>query len=158
MSQTQENTDTKRVEPDFFPPGSNVCFICLTEADTAKNLQTIFKEQGYLTTGAASVSTAVQKLRLNQYQCIVLEDRPDFKPIYDEIKTWPGNIRRDINLILIGSDAPSLHQQKAFIAGANFFINKGDLERMKELINQALKGYEDYYQPWNQAREVKNAH
>lgn len=158
MNQTTDNTSSRqRVEPDFFPPGSKVCFICLSNQVFANTLSAIFENNGYLTTGTRDVETAIQKVRLNQYQAVVIEAGADFKTIFHEINSWPGNVRRDINLIVVGKKAPSMHQQMAFVMGANYYLNYSDAADMDKLIKQALDGFHEYYQPWNQAREVMDA-
>lgn len=157
MNEPKTDNKPPRVEPDFFPPGSKVCFLCLSDENAVSSLQNIFKNQGYLTSKTADIPTAVQKLRLNQYQCIVTQAGPEFRDILSEISSWPGNVRRDVNLILMGEQEPSFHQQKAFTSGANFYLNINELERMDELIRQTIETYNEYYQPWNQAREALDA-
>lgn len=147
----------KRVEPDFFPPGSKVCFLCLSSQDLTQTMGTIFKDNGYLATGTDDIEIAVQKLRLNQYQVIVIEAGSEFRKLFHEINSWSGQTRRDVNLIVMGQKAPSLHQQMAFVMGANYYLNLNDAPEMKKLIKQALDGYSEYHQPWNQAREIIDA-
>lgn len=157
MNQKAATPYTERIEPDFFPPGAKVCFVCVSSQQLHQKLKTIFQSHGFLTTGAENQETAAQKLRLNQYQAIVLEDGPDYERALNEINTWPGTVRRDVNLILMGNQAPSLHQQQSFAKGANFYLNTNDLDKMDTLINQVIEGHKEYYQPWNQAQEVLNA-
>ncbi len=149
----------QRVEPEFFPPGSKVCFVCLTDPEISRTIRTVFESHGYLTTGTHDVEIARQKLRLNQYQIVVvvLEANPEYKGIFHEINTWPGNLRRDINLIVMGKKAPSLHQQMAFIMGANYYLNLNDAPKMENLIKQVIDGHAEYYQSWNQVREEVDA-
>lgn len=157
MNEQKADSKSPRVEPDFFPPGSKVCFLCLSDENALTSLQQVFGNSGYITSKAEDMATAVQKLRLNQYQCIVTQDGPEFSEILSEISSWPGNVRREVNLILTGEQEPSFHQQKAFTAGANFYLNINDLERMDDLIRQAIETYNEHYQPWNQAREALDA-
>ncbi|MFP4084489.1 MAG: hypothetical protein ACLFP9_05900 [Desulfonatronovibrio sp.] len=151
------NAMKKRVEPDFFPPGSKVCFLCLSNQGLAQTMGAIFKDNGFLATETQDIEIAVQKLRLNQYQVIVIEAGSEFRKLFQEINSWPGHTRRETNLIVMGQKAPSLHQQMAFIMGANYYLNVNDTPEMKKLIKQVLDGYDEYYQPWNQAREVIDA-
>ena len=146
-----------RIEPDFFPPGTRVCFICLSSSDLIQDLQTVFEDHGYLTTATCDVETARQKLRLNRYQAVAIEAGHDFRDLFLEISSWPGRIRRETNLMVLGRKAPSLHQQMPFIMGANFYLNINDMPRMKDLITQAVEGYQKYYQPWREAREAVDA-
>ena len=146
-----------RLEPDFFPPGSKICFVCLSSQDLSQTLRKVFENYGFVTTGTHNVETAREKLRLNQYQAVVVEAGPDFREIFAEINTWPGNVRRDTNVIVMGRKAPSLHQQMAFVMGANYYLNFNDAAKMEDLIKQVIEGYKDYYQIWNQAREEADA-
>ncbi len=157
MNEQKADNKSPRVEPDFFPPGSKVCFLCMPDENMVESLQDIFKNQGFLTSKTADIPTAVKKLRLNKYQCIVTQDGPEFQNVIAEISSWPGNIRRDVNLIIMGDQEPSFHQQKTFIYGANSYLNINDTDRMDELIRQVIEAYDEHYQPWNQAREALDA-
>ena len=158
MNQNDAGDSGQRVEPDFFPPGSKVCFLCLASEDLTATIRTIFESHGYLTTGTSDVEIARQKLRLNQYQVVVVEADPGFRPVFQEISSWPGIQRRNINLVVMGKKAPSLHQQMAFVMGANYYLNINDSPQMDKLIRQIIDGYDEYYQPWNKAREGLDAH
>jgi hypothetical protein len=158
MDQNDAGVSGRRVEPDFFPPGSKVCFLCLAGEDLSASIRTIFESHGYLTTGTSDVEIARQKLRLNQYQVVVIEADPDFRTIFQEINSWPGIQRRNINLVVMGKKAPSLHQQMAFVMGANYYLNINDGPQMEKLIRQVIDGYDEYYLPWNKAREGLDAH
>lgn len=158
MNQVEEaGVSSQRVEPDFFPPGSKVCFVCLSSEDLSATIRTVFENNGYLTTGTNDVEIARQKLRLNQYQVVVVEADPDFRKIFQAISSWPGIQRRNVNLVVMGKKAPSLHQQMAFVMGANYYLNLNDSREMDKLIRQIIDGYEEYYQPWNKAREEIDA-
>lgn len=139
------------IEPDFFPPGSSVAFIFIPEQDIYSRISGILEQKNYYISTARDIREGVLKLRLNEYQVIILRDEEQFFPLLEEVNSWPGRKRRDVNCILIGSSAPSMHQQEAFYRGVNFYLNIDDKDKIDELLEQVLKGFSDYNEPWRMA-------
>ncbi|MFW5730990.1 MAG: hypothetical protein ACOCV7_05015 [Desulfonatronovibrionaceae bacterium] len=155
------NSEQKRppgTEPEFFPPGSRVCFLCIQTRELEQEFRKAFDNLGYHVSASSEPETALGRIRVNQYQCAVIEYLKDYGPIFDEIARWNGHTRRQLNLIVLGRKAPSLHQQAAFLLGANFYINTADAGLVQELVPQCLDGFEIYYQPWQKAREDHHVH
>ena len=44
-----------------------------------------------------------------------------------------------------------MHQQEAFYRGVNFYLNMDDKDKIDELLEQVLKGFSDYNEPWRMA-------
>ncbi|WP_028575243.1 hypothetical protein [Desulfonatronovibrio hydrogenovorans] len=156
MKHDHDQPVSPEVEPDYYPPGSKVSFLCLEDQVLFQSFQDLFEQAGYLVTGSSNVQVAVQRLRLNRYQVVVIEDQARFRPVFQETGRWSGRDRRDVNLIALGDRSASLHQQMAFVLGVNYYLNKKDMPRMQDLIKQVIAGYDEYYQPWKLAREATN--
>ncbi len=150
-------SNTQTVQPDLFPPGAKVCFMLLRDKSLLEELDGIFRKQGYYTVEATDPEQGLAKLRLNQYQVVLIQDHSEHQELLEEIGSWPGQVRRSLNLILIGENAPSMHQEQALVKGANFYLNSGDRDNMEQLIRDCLKGYQLYYHPWNKVLEEMDA-
>jgi len=137
------------VEPEMHPPGSKVAFVFLKEKDLFDKLEKILKELGYIISTASNTQEAVAKINLNRYNMIVISEVPDTKMIFKEIELWPGNLRRQINVIAMGSSAKTFDPNKEFILGVNSYISTDDFENIDDLIQNAIKRHEDFLIPWN---------
>lgn len=158
MNTTSQQKRPPGTEPEFFPPGSKVCFLCIKTKEVEQEFRKVFDNLGWHVSVSSDPETALGKIRVNQYQCAVIEDDAVYRPLFDEIARWNGYTRRQVNLILLGRRAPSLHQQAAFLLGANFYINPEDTQLIQELVPQCLDGFDLYYQPWQKAREEQDVH
>ncbi len=147
---------TNNVHPEFYPPGSKVCFLCIENESLLEQLSRIFKGLDFYISAAAHPEEGLPMLRLNRYQAAVIEDLSDHRALLAEIAAWPGVTRRGLNLIVVGTKASSLHQQQALFSGANFYLNSSDAEKMDELVLLCLKEYEAYCQPWKRVLEEIN--
>ena len=156
MNQDPEPKENTSVEPDLFPPGSRACFIFTKEKGLTEKLVSIFESQGYYTATADDPGQGVAKLRLNRYHAAVIQHDSGNSAMLEEINSWPGNTRRGMNLMVLGGEAPSMHQSQALVLGANFYLNLRDSDTLEELIMQCLRGYELYYHPWNKVLEEMN--
>ena len=153
MNQDTEPKENTSVEPDLFPPGSRACFIFTLDKGLTEKLVAIFESHGYYTATTDSPGQGVAKLRLNKYDVAVMQHKNDTSSLLEEINAWPGIIRRSMNLIVIGDEAPSMHQSQALVLGANFYLNLRDTDNLEELIMQCLRGYQLYYHPWHKVLE-----
>lgn len=153
MNQDTVPNEHASVEPDLFPPGSRVCFIFTQHRGLMEKLVATFESQGYYTATADDPGQGVAKLRLNKYDVAIVQHKSSNASLLEEIHSWPGTTRRTMNIIIMGDEAPSMHQSQALILGANFYLNLQDADNLEELIMQCLKGYQLYYHPWHKVLE-----
>ncbi len=135
----------KTMEPEIFPPGAKILFHMISNADWRDEAQAFFTQMGYHESTAGTPEEARLKIRLNDYHLLFLDDSPECEMVLQEIAQWPGNRRRALNVILLGSKSASLDPIAAFVKGVNTYINTNDFDRSEELFSLALKSYDDYY-------------
>ncbi|MGE4299410.1 MAG: hypothetical protein AB7E47_15445 [Desulfovibrionaceae bacterium] len=133
-------------EPEIFPPGAKVAFVRLFDAAWTQRVMAFLDTAGFHHSEAADAGKAVQKLRLNEYALVILEDGGDNAALLEEIGSWSGLRRREVNLVLVGAAASSMDPQMAFQRGLNSYIHTADATRADTLLADALKGYERYYE------------
>lgn len=141
------------VEPDVFPPGSTTAFMEVDDAAWRAAAGEIFKARGIFYSEAEETLVGVAKLRLNNYQVIVVEDSEDCRLLLKEINSWPGLRRKGVNVVLVGDAAPSMQPSIAFEKSVNFYLNHADAARAKELLEECLAGYDLYYRPFAMVEE-----
>ncbi len=141
------------MEPEVFPPGAKVVCLAMANKQWKENSEEFFKANGYYISRSSSADEAVLKLRLNEYDIVVVEETPENEVVLEEIATWTGLRRRRINLVLVGDQAASLDPQMAFRRSVNVYFNKNEALRAEDLFNNAIKGFEIYYRWFAQVQD-----
>lgn len=141
------------VEPDVFPPGSTVAFLELEDAAWRLAAEEVFAARGVHVSEAEETLAGVAKLRLNNYNIVVIQDNADCVSLLREINSWPGLRRRGVNVVMIGGAAPSMQPNFAFEKSVNFYLNLADSGRAKDLLQECLLGYDLYYRPFAMVEE-----
>jgi predicted Zn finger-like uncharacterized protein len=157
-SQAQAPAATKKrpaIEPDLFPPGSQVVFSFVQSGVWNGALETFFSSEGYYLSKASDVEEAILKLRLNEYQVVIVDDRYANAPLLQEIGTWAGFRRRRINVLLLGDATESMSPYEAFRRGVNAYLNINDIDRAKELFEESLRGFKIHNEPWTLSEDSR---
>jgi len=76
------------VDPDVFPPGSTSAFLEVHDAAWRSAAEELCKARGIYTSVAEETLVGVAKLRLNNYQVILMEDGEESAPLLKEISAW----------------------------------------------------------------------
>lgn len=156
--QTQQSVSSSlqsSIEPDIYPPGSEVAFIYLFDSVWEERSKQHLEGYGYYVSVARDNSEAAQKLSLNKYSFILLEDVPENKNLLDEVANWPGATRREINCVLIGNKAASFDPQQALLRGVNSYVNIEQRDSIEQLLDSCLEYFKTFYEPWKMAREAE---
>ncbi len=156
--QPEAKGESYDIEPDLFPPGAEVAFVYVRDRSWAEKIEEVLQlESGYLLSRAERAAQALQKLRLNSYQMILIQDGPEAEELLQEIGSWPGYLRREINCILIGDRAKSFDPGEAFVRGVNCYLSIQDRESISDLLEQAQQSFDQYLEPWRKAKQESMA-
>jgi len=134
-----------QVEPDIYAPGTKVAFLFL-EAGWLEAARSFFQGKGYAVSTASDELEAIAKLRLNNYDVVMVEDSAKSKQLRGEICSWHGSKRRGVNFILVGGQGRSNDPQAAFFEGSNSYLAASDEAQARDLLEGALTGYNMHYQ------------
>ncbi|THB71552.1 MAG: hypothetical protein D6E12_01100 [Desulfovibrio sp.] len=149
-------TSLGEIEPEIFPPGAKVIFVHISDNEWLKEVERFFVKAGYHESLAQSTDEAVLKLRLNDYDVLLIEDTLENSMLMEEIASWTGLKRRLVNVVLMTNKGTSMDPMLAFRKGVNFIINEADLKRGAEFFTNALNGYVEYYR-WLVAADHREA-
>jgi predicted Zn finger-like uncharacterized protein len=152
--QAPASGEKRTIEPDLFPPGSQVVFSFVQSGAWTSALETFFSAKGFYMSKAKEVEEAIFKLRLNEYHVVILDDRFSNKPVLKDLGNWPGRKRRWVNVILLGDAAQSMSPFEAFQKGVNAYLNINDVDRAQELFEEALRGFLIRNEPWTMAADA----
>ena len=146
-------TDFYTIEPDNFPPGAKTAFLYVFDKDWKKGIISFLEKKGFYISEAEEEDIGVQKLRINPYNVIFIEEK-NATPLLNEISSWPGNQRRETNVILIGDRAKSFDLMTAFISGVNCYLSIHDKENMEDVLEEAMARYKSFIEMWETARSL----
>ncbi len=145
------------VEPEVIPPGVSTVFNFVSDPEWKERIKGHFSELGYHHSEADTAEIARARIRMNDYDVIVIEDRPESALVIEEISTWPGIKRRRANIALLGEEKKSLDPVVAFEKGVNSYLNKADVKNATELLDAVLRSYDVYYRYLTLARKTQES-
>ncbi len=142
--------DILSIEPEMYPPGSKVTFVFVDNKDIESGLKKYLDEKGYIVSSASNIKEAVAKLNLNRYDMVIFSYNKEALEIMKEIDRWPGNLRRQINVIAIGEGEKTFDPNIEFLLGVNSYISQIDLkeDNFYLLLDNAIKKHEEFLVPW----------
>ena len=144
----KENEDERIVAPEHFPHDATVALLFVKNRDLAARISVFLKSRGIFVSETALVHEALDKVRINYYNIVILEDSEHAKSILAVVKKWNGLRRRDVNIILVETDCKSLHSNEAFLRGVNAVIGAKDSERIENILDLAMGEFKSYSEPW----------
>jgi hypothetical protein len=144
----QENEAEKVVAPEHFPHDATVAFLFVTNKSLSERIGLFLKSRGIFVSESSLIHEALDKVRINYYNILILEDTEQTKSILSIIRKWNGLRRRDVNVVLVESDCKSLHSNEAFYRGVNSVINIKDNERIESILDLAMGEFKSYSEPW----------
>jgi len=132
--------------------------ICTPET----NRETIARrlaENGYQVFVAKDTRQAVERMRENQLEVVLLD--PQFDPVEQggafvmrEVNVLRPSQRRRLFFALLSNSFRTLDAHAAFLNNANAVVNTNDLEELPKILEQALRAYNELYQEFNVALKV----
>lgn len=139
--------------PETFPHDATVAFVFITNALLIQRVKNVLKKNGIYISEASGVTEAVEKVRINYYDIIVIEESKEFLALSEIFKKWNGQRRRDVNIIIVDANCQSMHGHEAFMRGVNSVIGKSDNDEIDKFIELALGEYKKYIEPWDLAAQ-----
>ncbi len=132
--------------------GGENALICIGDEELRGTVRQWLKEWGYRLRMTENGREGARVFYEGPFSLLVLEDNEESAPLLREIHSLPGIMRREINCVILGDRASSFDIGQAFRMGVNTYLSRGDLEKLPELLSQAISSYRRFIQPWLAAR------
>jgi predicted Zn finger-like uncharacterized protein len=143
------------VRPAWNPRKALLC----VQEENRENLARALAENGYKVFVANDTRQAVDRMRENQLDVVVLDSR--FDPVEQgaiyvtrEISVLRPAQRRRVFFVLLSPSLRTMDPHAAFLNNVNAIINLNDVEEMPRLIEHRLREYNDLYKDFNQVNGV----
>jgi len=138
------------LEPEMIPHGVKAALVAVSDPRWQQAAAAFFRDRGYYLLEETGPSMAVRKLLINAVDAALVEGSAPWQPVVTEIIRRPGLKRRETCLMVLG-EAKSLDSYAAFLLGADWVVNQGDIERAGEVLGEILARQEASREPWVQA-------
>jgi len=132
--------------------------ICMKERDATESLKRGLKGMDFGLTEAKSAEDALEKMRFNQYDLIIIEEGFNGALSEDRVLTEIKNMgvaqRRRLFVALFGDKWKSADEMLAFTLSVNLLINRGDLREIEDILYQGMVKNRKFYKVFNELREA----
>lgn len=139
-----------------YEEGLKRSMICASSIEIQKQLSDTVKELKYSADIPTSPEEAIEKLRFNQYDLIVLD--ADFggkglegNEFLRHLQNLPMSTRRYIFVALYGEGFKTMDNLTAFQHSVNVVINKGDLANAKLILKKTITENEQFYKVFKES-------
>jgi len=132
--------------------------VCIAE-DNREKLARGLAENGFQVFVAEDTSQAVERMRENQLDVVVLDQR--FDPVEQgavfvtrEVTMLRPTQRRRLFFVLISPTLRTMDAHAAFLNNVNATLNLSDVDELPELLEHRVREYNDLYKDFNVALGV----
>ena len=109
-------------------------------------------DMGYRLIHAPSAKDAIGKMRLHHFDLIFLQEGfgEDIKEslVMKYINRLSMAVRRKTFVVLLSNNLKTLDQMMAYALSVNLILNIQDIDRIKDILNNAIKRHEAFYKPF----------
>jgi zinc-ribbon domain len=133
---------------DSSHPGQIVALLCVNRQESRDELRAILEGMAYVVDIPATVDHALERLRFNQYQAILLDD--DFggkspNPVAVYLSWLDMNARREMLIVLIGQRLKTADHLQAFMESVDLTLHPDDQHRVAAFLRQGMRDHERFY-------------
>lgn len=138
-------------EYDGTEPLALVC-----DKENSGSIESVLKELGYRMSMAENATVAINKMKFNRYDMIIInENFDDFplkeNPVLLHIQPMPMVERRFIFVVLLGKSFKSMDKMAAFTLSVNLVVNIKDMGNLAGLLRQSIQENERFYKIFREA-------
>jgi len=160
LSGLLNQSGSTRLNPPNARPGWNPrkALVCIPE-DNRKNVARALAETGYQVFVADDTSQAVDRMRENQLDVVLLDER--FDPVEQgtvfvtrEVNVLRPAQRRRMFFVLLSTSLRTMDAHAAFLNNVNAVINVNEVAELPALIEHRVREFNELYKDFNQAMKV----
>lgn len=130
--------------------GVKTALLCLADSSRRANVEQILRQSDFFVSVAATVPLALNKLRSNRYDLVVLDEGqdgpgPSGNPFLHHIQLLPMHLRRQFLLCFLSEVLPTMDRLAAFRLGVDLVLNVKDFDKAKILLVRSMKDHAAFY-------------
>lgn len=148
-------TNPQNARPSWNPRKTLVCI----PEDNRDNVARAMAENGYQVFVAQDTSQAIDRMRENQLDVVLLDQR--FDPVEQgtvfvtrEVNILRPAQRRRLFFVLLSTSLRTMDAHAAFLNNVNAIININELRELPALIEHRVREYNELYKDFNNAMRI----
>ena len=135
---------------DSYGEGEKLALVMDNDAHHTGKIKQAIEELGYSDIRAENTQKAVGKMRLQNFDLLILADQFDNfplerSPILSYLNRLSMSIRRKMFVVLIGDKFRTMDHMLAFTMSANLVANPRDLDKFSNILRRAISDNEKFY-------------
>jgi hypothetical protein len=139
--------------------GQGAALVCVKDQEKLTFATKSLKEMGFASVSQAlSEKEALDKMKYNEYDCIIVEDGfggpLEESQLMQELRNMEVSQRRKIFIVLLGDRWETGNIIQAFSLSVNLVINQRLLDKLKEGLTAAMSRQYKFYKVFNDSREA----
>jgi len=154
-NQSPRNTKTSLVRSAWDPRKALICI----QEENRENVARSLSENGYQVFVATDTRQAVDRMRENLLDLVLLDSR--FDPVEQgavfvtrEVNILRPAQRRRLFFVLLSPQLRTLDNHAAFLNNVNAIINANEIDDLPKVLEHRLRAYNDLYKEFNQVLGV----
>lgn len=137
-----------------FGPGELTALVC--DKINTSQIEEALKELGYRMSIAENSTVAVNKIKFNRYDLILIDENfDDFtlkeNPVFLHVQPMAIAERRNIIVVLIGDQFKTTDLMTAFAMSVNMVVNSKDVKDLANLLKRTIQDNEQFYKIFKEA-------
>ena len=122
----------------------------VADSENLERISPVLRKMGYLITAVKSHEEAINKLRFNFYELIIINERfgdcdPNNNPLLKFIEPMTMDVRRRMFVALTGRNFKTLDNMTAFTKSVNMVLNNADFSNFELILRKSMKDNESFY-------------
>jgi len=135
---------------DDYGEAEKLALVMVLDTHPSDKIDATLTELGYHTIYAKNTQEAVGKMRLQNFDLVILTDLFDNiplgrSPVLQYLNQISMSVRRKMFVFLLSDTFRTMDQMMAFAMSANLVMNWKDVERLSNILTKALSDNEKFY-------------
>ena len=155
-TQTSENAKEFLAESlERLANGQPTTLLCVDREESRTRIKPMLESMGYIVDCSATTEQALEYLRYNQYDVILLDDAfggTSSNPVAEYLSTLNMNTRRDMFVVLMGARFKAADEWQAFVHSVDLVFHIGDLLQLATVLKRGLSDHERSYKIFNESQ------
>lgn len=144
---------------DFFELGDKTSLLC-ADAHIMETVREALKDLGFKIHTAGDDDTALERLRYTQYNCIVIQENFEGKPlssngVLNYLAPLPMIQRRSSFICLVGESFKTLDAMQAFAQSVHVVVHPSDLVNLTAILKKGLAEFDMMYRMYRIALDMQ---
>jgi CheY-like chemotaxis protein len=155
MSADEIETTKGGAERETYEEGARLALLCVDAPDRQAPVKGAVQELGYTVQVASGAPDAIDRMRKNAYEVIVLDEEFQGSSEHDNavltaLHAMPMSQRRYIFVGLLGRRFGTLDNMMAFAKSVNLVVHVSDLSQLKPILARGIAENDRFYRVYRE--------